>query len=63
MDKDPIQELIEYAEAAEAEKPWNKFPALWFVVSEIAALGIVFYAASYFGLREYAQAFTDWLLK
>lgn len=54
--------MIAQADAAEAEKPWNKRPALWFVITEIIAVVIVLYTAWYFDLYGIMSSFVDSLI-
>ena len=56
--KDPIEELIEQADESEAEKPWNKWPNLWFVAFEVLALILVVWAFRYFEVYEMLCIFT-----
>lgn len=57
-EKDAITEMIEIAEEYEANKPWNKWPSLWFISFEIAALLIVLWAFKYFEVYNMLCVFT-----
>ena len=60
--KDPLEDLIEHAEASEAEKPWNKWPAIWFVSTEVSALLIVLWAVWHFEFSSYVESVFRFLI-
>lgn len=62
-DDDLMAALQQQADEWEASKPWNRWPRLWFLVTELIGAAIVIWAVIHYDLRSYADAFASWVVE
>lgn len=63
MDDDELMAALQQqADEWEASKPWNRWPRLWFLVTEIIGAAIVIWAMVYFDFAGMIRPYTNWFV-